>query len=505
VTLPYLQALTDRRPMDLDEVLRAVLDEVAQRLDAERATLFLVDHARGELVTRVAHLPELSEIRLKMGQGIAGWVAQTGEVVRVPDSGADPRFEQRVDLQTGFKTRTLLAVPIRFADGAAESAPAGVLQVLNRRSGAFEREQVEQLEALAAEVASLLAETSLRSQLTPGARSPLDFRFNHIVGDSPVMREVYDRTARAAPTDVSVLILGESGVGKERIAHALHWSSSRRDAPFVKVDCAALPASLIENELFGHERGAFTGADRATQGQVAAAEGGTLFLDEVGELPLGVQGKLLRLIQDRTYLRVGAARPSTANLRFVCATHRNLKAEVERGAFRSDLFYRLQIITITVPSLRERGAYDLDRLTDHFLYEARKRHRRAELRLSAGARQRLHAHDWPGNVRELEACIESAVVLSVGPAIEAADLALPRVIGEVVAGSDAGASVDRGALFRSPLVTLEALEHAYVRHVVEACGGNRSAASRLLGIGRNTLLRKLGLVPDEPERGGGTR
>ena len=304
---------------------------------------------------------------------------------------------------------------------------------------------------------------------------------------------------------MSVLILGESGVGKERIAHALHWSSSRRDAPFVKVDCAALPASLIENELFGHERGAFTGADRATQGQVAAAEGGTLFLDEVGELPLGVQGKLLRLIQDRTYLRVGAARPSTANLRFVCATHRNLKAEVERGAFRSDLFYRLQVITITVPSLRERGAYDLDRLTDHFLYEARKRHRRAELRLSAGARQRLHAHDWPGTVRELEACIESAVVLSVGPAIEAADLALPRVIGEVVAGSDAGASVDRGALFRSPLVTLEALEHAYVRHVVEACDGNRSAASRLLGIGRNTLLRKLGLVPDEPERGGGTR
>ena len=190
--------------MDLDEVLRAVLDEVAQRLDAERATLFLVDHARGELVTRVAHLPELSEIRLKMGQGIAGWVAQTGEVVRVPDSGADPRFEQRVDLQTGFKTRTLLAVPIRFADGAAESAPAGVLQVLNRRSGAFEREQVEQLEALAAEVASLLAETSLRSQLTPGARSPLDFRFNHIVGDSPVMREVYDRTARAAPAGSSV-------------------------------------------------------------------------------------------------------------------------------------------------------------------------------------------------------------------------------------------------------------------------------------------------------------
>ena len=492
LALPHFPALEDGRPLDLDRVLRALIDEVARQLDAERGTLYLVDQARGELVSRVAHLPELSEIRLRVGEGLAGWVARTGEIVRVPEGKSDPRFEQRIDQLTGFTTRSLIAVPVRIeseAEGGDPATVVGVLQVLNHRSGSFDAVDVERLVVLADEVARVLAQTSLRSQLGREQRCALDFRFNHIVGDSVGMREVYDRTARAARTEATVLVLGESGSGKEVIARAIHWNSPRHDAPFVKVDCAALPATLIENELFGHERGAFTGADRAAAGKVEAAEGGTLFLDEVGELPLEVQGKLLRLLQERTYMRVGSHTAVVADVRFVCATHRDLDAEVAQGRFRRDLLYRLRVVPIEVPPLRLRGPADLDRLTDHFLYEATRRHRRPNVRLSAAARRALHSHDWPGNVRELEHCIEAAVVLVPGSTIEPDLLPISRTAPLAGGAPETGLSRDE---FRSPLVSLEALELAYLRHAVEVCGGNRSEAARRLGIGRNTLLRRLG-------------
>lgn len=470
------------REVDLDALLAGIVDEVTRRLDADRGTLYLLDHARGEVVSRVAHLPELSEIRLKLGEGIAGWVARTGEPVTIPAGGDDPRFAARIDAATGYTTRSLLAVPVRDAGGQV----VGVLQVLNKRAGVFGAADATRLAALAAEVAALLAGTSLRSQLHPAHSRPLSFRFNHIVGESEAMRAAYDRTSRAARTEATVLVRGESGSGKEAIARAVHFNSPRREAPFVKVDCAALPAQLIENELFGHERGAFTGADRASDGQVAAAEGGTLFLDEVGELDLPVQGKLLRLLQDRTYMRVGGAEARRADLRFVCATHRDLEAEVGAGRFRQDLYYRLRVVQIDVPPLRDRGAADLDRLIDHFAFEFGARHGRPGLELTAGARARLHGHPWPGNVRELENCLEAAVVLAPGEAITAADLA----IGVGAHGSSAVRSASDDA-FVSEVRPLREVERGYVQHVLTLCGGNRSEAARRLGIGRNTLLRKL--------------
>ncbi len=483
-----LRDLKPERQVDLDALLQAAIDEVARRLEADRGTLYLVDHARGELVSKVAHLPELPEIRLRVGEGVAGWVAETGERVNVPRGTSDPRFAPRIDEQTGYSTRSMLAAPVRAPGGAAVIA---VLQLLNKSRGrTFDPGDERLLLALAEDVGALLARTSLAGQLRPEHGRPLAFRFNRIVGDSPAMQAVFDRTARAARTDATVLVRGESGSGKEAIARAVHYNSPRRDGPFVKVDCAALPAGLIENELFGHEKGAFTGADRAADGKVQAAAGGTLFLDEVGELPLTVQGKLLRLVQERTFLRVGGARPQEVDLRFVSATHRDLEAEVAAGRFRQDLYYRLRVVEIEVPPLRARGPADLDRLIDHFVFELTARHGRPELRLSLAARARLHAHAWPGNVRELEHCIESAVVLCPGEEVLPSHLPLgPRSGAAPVA--EVAASPADPTLFTARIGPLREVERAYVEHVLAACGGNRSQAARLLEIGRNTLARKL--------------
>ena len=463
------------------------MDGISEAVGADRGTLYLIDHAKNELVSHIAHLPEIAEIRLRVGEGVAGWVAERGQTVNIPEGVEDARFERRVDAETGYVTRSMLATPIR-GEGRAI---LGVLQLLNRSDGDFTDVDQALLEQLADEVGELLEGTSLASQLRPGLRQPLAFKFNRIVGESPAMQAVFDRTARAARTDATVLIRGESGSGKEVIARAVHDNSPRRQGPFVKVDCAALPAQLIENELFGHERGAFTGADRAADGMVAAAEGGSLFLDEVGELPLEVQGRLLRLVQDRQYTRVGGADARTADVRFVAATHRDLEAAVTDGTFRQDLYYRLRVVQIDMPSLRDRGPADLDRLIDHFLFEHSRRHRpdQPQLTLSHKARAALHAHDWPGNVRELEHVMESAVVLARGPALEPGDLSLGPSRTPFPAGPH-GADPD---VFHAGLGPLREVERAYVEHVVRRCGGNKTEAAKLLGIGRNTLARKLEL------------
>ncbi|MCP4809058.1 MAG: sigma-54-dependent Fis family transcriptional regulator [Proteobacteria bacterium] len=459
------------RAVALDDILRGVVDEVTAKLGADRGTLYLLDHARGELVSRVAHLPEIAEIRLRIGEGVAGRVASTGHAIKLPSG--DGRFATRVDDRTGYETRNMVAVPV-VHDGTV----VAVLQLLNRNDGEFSDEDVELLGALAGRVSGLLDRTSLAGQLRPGQRQPLAFRFNHIVGDSSAMHAVYDRTWKAARTDATVLIRGESGSGKGLVARAIHDNSARSGGAFVKVDCAALPEQLVENELFGHERGAYTGAGESAGGKVDAAAGGTLFLDEIGELPLNVQARLLRLLQDRDFLRVGGTQPIKADVRFVGATHVDLEAAVDAGRFRQDLYYRLRVVEVRLPALRERGAADLDRLIDHMLFRFSRRHGRPDLALSAAGRAALHAHDWPGNVRELEHCIESAVVLTEGDLLRRTELSIrsPRGL---------------PGRFSAPLVSLRELERLYVHHVVEHCGGNRSEAARLLRIGRNTLLRKL--------------
>ncbi len=487
-TLDHLHSQLVDRKLDLDDVLARVVDEAVGRMGADRGTLYLVDRVRGELVSRVALLPEITEIRLRMGEGVAGWVAATGETIHVPHNSTDPRFSPRIDTQTGYRTRSQLAVPVLdHADtprvGRARSI-VGVLQVLNKSSGDFDPDDITALHALADGVGRLLAVSSLASQLSTVPSHPLSFGFNHIVGDSAAMREVNGHVLRAARTDATVLLRGESGTGKELLARAVHDNSDRRSGPFVVVDLAALPPELIESELFGHVRGAFTGAVRDARGRAAMAHGGTLFLDEIGELPLPIQAKLLRLLQSRSVFPVGGNRSLEVDVRFVCATHRDLEAMVARGAFREDLYYRIRVVEVKVPPLRARGHGDLDRLIDHFLFAFRRRHGRLAVRLTDEARARLHAHNWPGNVRELQHRLESALILAPGGDIDTPDLGLDSPAPPVPDNADASG-------FSTPLVPLHDLTAAYVQWAVAQCDGNRSEAARRLGIGRNTLLRWL--------------
>ncbi len=462
--------LTDHQ-LPLADVLREVVDHATSRIGADRGTLYLLDHARRELVSQVAHLPEISEIRLRVGEGVAGRVAEDG-VSRLWEESEEGLLA-RIDAATGYRTRAMLAVAVRRPGGPV----IGVLQLLNKSR--FDARDQARLEVVAHEVADMLDASSLQSQLQPDHRQPLAFRFNHIVGESPAMQEVYARISRAATTDATVLIRGESGTGKELLARAIHYSSKRRGGPFVKVDCAALPKGTVENELFGHEKGGFTGADRQSGGLVGQAVGGTLFLDEIGELPLEIQGKLLRLVQDRSWVRVGGSEACTGDIRFVAATHRDLARMVDAGGFRGDLYWRLRVVEVLAPPLRTRGHADIDRLIDHFVWSLSRRHGRPGMRLTDAARARLHGGAWPGNVRELEHVIESSVVLASGLEIGPGDLELAEP-----SGPD-------GDVFTARIAPLEDVERAYARWVLDRVDGNRSEAARILGISRNTLARKV--------------
>ena len=481
-TIARLRRQLEDRKVDLDTVLHAVVEEAVQRMQADRGTLYLVDRVRDELVSRVALLPEISEIRLRMGEGVAGWVAAKGDILNVPEDRPDPRFTGRVDQRTGYLTRSLLAVPIRDPEavGVGDGPVIGVLQVLNKTTGSFDNADTRGLVELAAGVAELLTTSSLASQLSDEPSHPLSFGYNQIIGDSVPMRTVFSRTARAARTDATVLVRGESGTGKELIARAVHDNSARRNQPLVVVDLSAIPSELVESELFGHARGAFTGAVRRSEGRVVQAEGGTLFLDEIGELPLALQAKLLRLLQSRTFHPVGADTARSVDVRFVCATHRDLERMVADGQFREDLYYRIRVVEIEVPPLRDRGHSDLDRLIDHFLFGFRRRHGRLGLRLSPEARARLHAHRWPGNVRELQNRLESALILAPTSVIQPDDLRLDAI--PTAESSHTG--------FSTLLRPLKEVERAYLEWAVAQLDGNRSATARALGIGRNTLIRK---------------
>jgi Nif-specific regulatory protein len=473
-----------QQAVDLDALLAALVDRIAIAMKADRGTIFLVDRARGDLFSKAAHLPELAEIRVKLGQGIAGTAAESGQVVNVPATHADRRFFRGIDERTGYQTRTALAAPMRDRDGVI----IGVVEVLNRRDGVFGADDEELLEALAAQAAAALETTSLGGALRRveegSARPPpLAYRFNRIVGESPAMQRAYGLTEKAARTDATVLIRGESGCGKELIARAVHVNSGRREKPFVKVDCAALPESLIENELFGHEKGAFTGADRRSAGKFEAASGGTVFIDELGELPLAVQGKLLGVLQDREFTRVGGTAPVKVDVRVVAATNRDLEAMVKAGTFRADLYYRVRVVEIALPPLRERGEADIARLVHHFLDVFAKKHGLTVTGITEAAMRRLVQHAWPGNVRELENCIESAVVLSEGGLVRPEHLPLP--------GSTEAAGRPRPPSSESQVRSLAEVEKEAIADALRACKGNRTRAAEALGIGRNTLNRKI--------------
>ena len=304
----------------------------------------------------------------------------------------------------------------------------------------------------------------------------------NLVSHSPAMRSVLDRILRVAPLRATVLVFGESGVGKELVARAIHFNSPRRDFPFLAINCAAIPTGLIESELFGHERGSFTGAHARTRGKFETANRGTLFLDEIGETDLGTQAKLLRVLEEKEFMRIGGEQNVRVDVRVIAATNADLEAMVERGAFRRDLYYRLKVVTIQVPPLRERRG-DIPALVEAFLDDLSRANAVSRKTISPEALQALSDYHWPGNVRELKNILESVLVSSSGDRIVPEDLP-PSVLRE--RATPAVAPVTAG-------VTLEQMERDLIRATLERTGGNRTHSAALLGIGVRTLQRKIRL------------
>ncbi|MBI1734972.1 MAG: sigma-54-dependent Fis family transcriptional regulator [Candidatus Rokubacteria bacterium] len=374
----------------------------------------------------------------------------------------------------------VLATAVHDVRTAVEALRRGAYDYLTKP---FDVDDILMLVQRALEKRALEGEViRLRSALSPGASGPVH-GFEGMMGRHPEMVRIYQLVSQIAPTPTTVLITGESGTGKELVARAIHNQSPRRAQPFVAVNVAAMPETLIESELFGHEKGAFTGAHARKLGKFELAHGGTLFLDEIGSLRLDLQAKLLRALQQREIERVGGIRPVPVDARVVAATNVNLRQAVRERTFREDLFYRLNVVPIQLPPLRERRE-DIPILVEHFVRKIARECSREVRGVSAGALEVLARYDWPGNVRELENVIHRAVVLATGPVLQLQDVPIDVAMPEM--GSRL--TEDTGLPLR---VACDQFERQYVLRVLERVGWNVSRAARLLGVHRNTVLVKL--------------
>jgi two-component system response regulator HydG len=357
---------------------------------------------------------------------------------------------------------------------AVEALKAGAFEYLTKP---LDIDELKILMEKALEIYHLRAENiALKERL--GDR----FNFSKIIGRSPKMKEVFDTLSLVAPTDATVLILGESGTGKELVANSIHHNSPRASQPFIKVSCAALPETLLEGELFGHEKGAFTGAIARREGRFQLAHRGTIFLDEVGEMSVTTQTKLLRVLQEKEFEPLGSTRTVKTDVRVIAASNKDLEREVKEGRFREDLFYRLNVVPVSLPPLRERKE-DIPALAAHFFAVYRDKNRKELRDISGKAMDLLMRYDWPGNIRELENCMERAVILARGEIIAPADLPLPIQ----------ALSRDREiqGLNLPSGISLQEVEKALILKTLDDTGGNRSRAAEILGINRRTLQNKL--------------
>jgi DNA-binding NtrC family response regulator len=322
------------------------------------------------------------------------------------------------------------------------------------------------------------------------------YGFENLIGSGPAMQKVFATLQKVAETDLTVLVRGESGTGKELVAQALHNRSPRRARPFVAVNCAAISRELVESELFGHEKGAFTGADARREGRFEAADGGSILLDEIGDMAPETQAKVLRVLQERSFERVGGSKPIAVDVRVIAATHRNLEEEVRKQRFREDLYYRLKVVTVELPPLRER-AEDIPALAQRFLERVTGRLGLEKRQLGEAALARLVRHRWPGNVRELSNVIEQAAVLASGPVIEEADLQL----GDPGSAGGAEGALSAGLSFAdAKRITVERFERGYLLAALRRSGGNISRAAEALGMVRQSLqqkIRELGLRDED--------
>jgi Nif-specific regulatory protein len=499
---------------DLADLVPFVIAKCREALKAEGASILLLDRDRNEFYfpyvsddnSAVAGM--LAQLRVPADQGFAGAALQSGKAIIVADAQNDPRFYRKIDTETGAVTRNLIAVPLTSGHGII-----GVLEVLNRRDGtSFDASDLSLLEAVSGSVTIAIENARLYDQLRNSEATLItqvsvlrrdlarNNRFTEIVGSGPEMEDVFRLMESASASFITVLIEGETGTGKELVARGIHRASARSEGPFVAVNCAALPETLLESELFGHRRGSFTGAVRDSPGVFRAAAGGVVLLDEVAEMPMRMQAKLLRVLEQEEVIPVGDTFPVKVDVRILSATNRDLKQEVEKGAFREDLYYRISAFPIRVPPLRER-LEDIALLTSRFISAAAERHQKRIAGIEPAALELFLKFDWPGNVRQLRNEIDRAVALAhEGDVIGPDDLspllrgAPERPRSSRTASAATPELAEAGEVTGSPRSLREARAQFEAKYIAEALRRhqlNVSRTAQALGISRPALQEKM--------------
>ncbi len=465
---------------ETEPLLELIAREAVRLLDCDRASIFLWDREHQEVIACPALGVEGNSLRLPDKTGIVGEVIHTAKTLRIDDAYQDSRFSKKVDLASGYKTRNLLCTPL--FDG--EHKLLGAFEVINKNSGAFADVDEATLQDLAIQVGVALHNTRERESLLRSHRQLTEqvTKGVSLIGESPAMQAMRSTISRLAATDLPVLILGESGTGKEVVAQSLHYQGPRADRPFIAINCAALTETLLESELFGHEKGAFTDAREMHRGKFELAEGGTIFLDEIGDMSPGGQAKLLRVLEQKVITRVGGSQSIPINARVIAATNARLAEAVRAKKFREDLYFRLNVVTLELPPLRDRPD-DVLPLAEHFLGGFAVQARRPKLQLSANARKRMQTHTWPGNVRELRNLMERVAFLAPGDNVEADDLAF---ILSPEQNRMQEPSLDVG-LGEATIV----FQQDFIRRAIKRVRNNMSEAARLLGLHRSNLYRKM--------------
>jgi len=485
--------------LNLQTGLYGVLEALERRCGARRGAVTLIEEASGHLVVEAAlgYPRTAGRVRYRVGEGITGGVAQRGKPVVIPHLTEEPEFLHRAVPREDRQDEgdlSFLCVPILM-----EGSSAGTLAV---EMPFMPERHSERMVKVLRITAALISQAVRIHRLVEGERQRLveentqlreelreRYEFSNIVGNSGPMRHVYEQVAQVVGTGATVMIRGESGTGKELIAHALHHHSPRAGKPFVRVNCAALPETLVETELFGHERGAFTGAQARRKGKFEQADGGTLFLDEIGELSPSTQAKLLRVLQGREFERVGGDQTIRVDVRLITATNKDLEKALADGTFREDLYYRLNVFTIYVPPLRERKS-DVLLLADHFVEKYARVHQRTIKRISTPAIDMLMAYHWPGNVRELENTLERAVLVADGDVIHGHHLS------PTLQTAEASGTVISRSLAEAVCV----FESNLIQDALKTTRGNRARAARLLDTTERILSYKVRRYGIDPRR-----
>jgi len=473
---------------DPHEMMHKLLDVVLDIFRADRAVILLYDEPGEKMRPAAARNRRKTSVRLAVSQTVVDYVAGEMRSVVSADALSDPRFDpsESIALQ---RINSVMCVPL-----PAKGRSLGVLYV-DSRSGAqrFDKDQMRLLTIIARQASSAIANARSFANLRQ-EREELRRQVNEkytIVGESEPLRRVLEDVRRVAGCDTTVLICGETGVGKELIARAVHDASPRADGPFVIVNCASVPETLLESELFGHEKGSFTGAEQRKLGKFEVANRGTLFLDEVGEISLGIQTKLLRAVEQKVFDRVGGTKPVSVDVRIVAATNRDLEEMVRQGKFREDLYYRLAVVPIHVPPLRERRS-DIPRLAEHFLAVLAREIGRRQPEIGQEALDLMIAYDWPGNIRELKNAMERAILLDRTGTIEPDDLPPTLVAGGPARAALLNAETGEMPATLLPLANaIAAVERRAIRDALQLANGVKSKAAEMLGISRPTLDKKL--------------